>query len=30
MLGLVLVAGISYFIGHGNEQLVQMLAGSGS
>lgn len=30
MLGLVLVAGASYFIGHGNEQLVQMLAGSGS
>jgi hypothetical protein len=30
MLGLVLIAGGSYFIGHGNEQLVQMLAGGGS
>jgi polysaccharide chain length determinant protein (PEP-CTERM system associated) len=30
MLGLVLIAGASYFIGHGNEQLVQMLAGGGS
>src|SRR6266545_2957560 len=30
MLGLVLIAGASYFIGHRNEQLVQMLAGSGS
>ena len=26
MLGLVLIAGVSYFIGHGNEQLVQMLS----
>ena len=26
MLGLVLIAGASYFIGHGNEQLVQILA----
>ncbi len=30
MLGLVLIAGTFYFIGHGNEQLVQMLAGGGS
>ena len=30
MLGLVLIAGGSYFIAHGNEQLVQLLAGSGS
>ena len=30
MLGLILIAGSSYFIAHGNEQLVQMLAGSGS
>ena len=30
MLGLVLIAGVCYFVGHGNEQLVQMLAGSGS
>ena len=30
MLGLVLIAGVSYFIGHGNEQLVQILAGGGS
>jgi polysaccharide chain length determinant protein (PEP-CTERM system associated) len=30
MLGLVVLAGASYFIGHGNEQLVQMLAGGGS
>ena len=30
MLGLVLIAGASYFIGHGNEQLVQILAGGGS
>jgi hypothetical protein len=30
MLGLVLVAGASYFIGHGNEQLVQMLSKDGS
>jgi succinoglycan biosynthesis transport protein ExoP len=30
MLGLVLVAGASYFIGHGNEQLVQALAKDGS
>jgi protein tyrosine kinase modulator len=26
MLGLALIAGVSYFVGHGNEQLVQMLA----
>jgi succinoglycan biosynthesis transport protein ExoP len=30
VLGLVLIAGVSYFIGHGNEQLVQMLGGGGS
>jgi hypothetical protein len=30
MLGLVFIAGASYFIGHGNEQLVQILAGGGS
>jgi polysaccharide chain length determinant protein (PEP-CTERM system associated) len=30
MVALVLIAGVSYFIGHGNEQLVQMLAGGGS
>ena len=30
MLGLVLIAGASYFLGHGNEQLVQMLAGGSS
>ena len=30
MLGLVVLAGTSYVIGHGNEQLVQMLAGGGS
>ncbi len=30
MLGLALLAGASYFIGHGNEQLVQMLGGGGS
>jgi polysaccharide chain length determinant protein (PEP-CTERM system associated) len=30
MLGLVLLAGISYFVGHGNELLVQMLARGGS
>ncbi|MDP2700760.1 MAG: hypothetical protein Q8P98_01685, partial [Candidatus Rokubacteria bacterium] len=30
MLGLVLVAGASHFIGQGNEQLVQMLARDGS
>jgi len=30
MLGLVLIAGVSYFVGRGNEQLVQMLAGGGS
>ncbi|HTK89145.1 MAG TPA: XrtA system polysaccharide chain length determinant [Verrucomicrobiae bacterium] len=30
MLGLVLIAGISYFVGHGNELLVQMLARGGS
>jgi hypothetical protein len=30
MVALVLIAGASYFIGHGNEQLVQMLAGGGS
>jgi len=30
LLGLVLIAGVSYFVGHGNEQLVQMLAGGGS
>jgi polysaccharide chain length determinant protein (PEP-CTERM system associated) len=30
MLGLVLIAGASYVIGHGNERLVQMLAGGGS
>jgi polysaccharide chain length determinant protein (PEP-CTERM system associated) len=30
VLGLVVLAGASYFIGHGNEQLVQMLAGGGS
>ena len=30
MLGLVVLAGASYFIGHGNELLVQMLAGGGS
>jgi polysaccharide biosynthesis transport protein len=29
-LGLIVLAGTSYFIGHGNEQLVQMLAGGGS
>jgi hypothetical protein len=29
MLGLVLVAGASYFIAHGNEQLVQMLSKDG-
>jgi hypothetical protein len=29
-LGLVLIAGISYFVSHGNEQLVQMLARGGS
>ena len=30
MLGLVLIAGGSYVIGHGNDRLVQILAGSGS
>jgi polysaccharide chain length determinant protein (PEP-CTERM system associated) len=30
MLGLVLLAGVSYFVGHGNEQLVQMLSRGGS
>jgi succinoglycan biosynthesis transport protein ExoP len=30
MLGLVLIAGASYFIGHGNEQLVQTLASGSS
>jgi len=30
MLGLVLIAGVCYLVGHGNEQLVQMLAGGGS
>ncbi|TMK80573.1 MAG: hypothetical protein E6G47_06590 [Actinobacteria bacterium] len=30
MLGLILIAGGSYFIGHGNEQLVQFLARDGS
>lgn len=30
MLGLVLIVGASYFVGHGNEMLVQMLAGGGS
>ena len=30
LLGLILIAGVSFFIAHGNEQLVQMLAGSGS
>jgi hypothetical protein len=30
LLGLVLLAGVSYFVGRGNEQLVQMLAGGGS
>jgi len=30
MLGLVLIAGASYLIAHGNEQLVQMLARDGS
>jgi polysaccharide chain length determinant protein (PEP-CTERM system associated) len=30
MLGLVLIAGITYFIGHGNEQLVQSLASGSS
>jgi protein tyrosine kinase modulator len=30
MLGLVLIAGVSYFIGHGNEYLVQILARGGS
>jgi hypothetical protein len=30
MLGLVLIAGACYFIGHGNEQLVQILARDGS
>jgi len=30
MLGLVLIAGASYLIAHGNEHLVQMLAGGGS
>lgn len=30
MLGLIVLAGASYVIGHGNEQLVQMLAGGGS
>ena len=30
MLGLVLIAGASYFIGHGNEGLVQILARDGS
>jgi polysaccharide chain length determinant protein (PEP-CTERM system associated) len=30
MLGLALLAGVSYFLGHGNEQLVQMLARDGS
>jgi hypothetical protein len=30
MVGLVLIAGASYFIGHGNEGLVQILAKDGS
>jgi hypothetical protein len=30
MVGLVLIAGASYFIGHGNEWLVQMLPKGGS
>ena len=30
VLGLVLIAGASYFIGHGNQQLVQMLDRDGS
>ena len=30
MLGLVLIAGASYLIAHGNEELVQMLARGGS
>jgi uncharacterized protein involved in exopolysaccharide biosynthesis len=30
MLGLVLIGGVSYFIGHGNESLVQILARDGS
>jgi hypothetical protein len=30
MLGLVLIAGTSYFIAHGNQQLVQMLSKDGS
>ena len=30
MLGLVLIVGASYFLGHDNELLVQMLAGGGS
>jgi len=30
LLGLVLIVGVSYFVAHGNEQLVQILAGGGS
>ena len=30
MLGLVLITGASYFLGHGNQQLVQMLDKDGS
>jgi hypothetical protein len=30
VLGLVLIAGASYFIGHGNQQLVQMLTSGSS
>jgi len=30
MVGLVLIAGVSYFVGHGNEWLVQILARDGS
>jgi len=30
MLGLALIVGVSYFVGHGNEQLVQMLTPGGS
>ena len=29
-LGLVLIAGATYFLGHGNERLLQMIAGSAS
>jgi hypothetical protein len=30
MLGLIVLAGASYFIGHGNEQLTQLLTRDGS